>query len=53
MLNKATLSAAAATARRLVAAAPLGLAVFGVAMAASSTPRPEIDQRVEAVRLLT
>ncbi|RZJ82406.1 MAG: cell wall hydrolase, partial [Brevundimonas sp.] len=39
--------------RRLVAAAPLGLAVFGVAMAASSTPRPEIDQRVEAVRLLT
>lgn len=41
------------TARRFAAAAPAALAVFGVAMAASSTPRPEIDQRVENVRRLT
>ena len=41
------------TARRLVAAAPAALAVFGVALAASSTPRPEIDRRAEAVRQLT
>jgi hypothetical protein len=41
------------TARRLAAAAPAALAAFGVAMAASSTPRPEIDQRVERVRQLT
>ena len=39
--------------RRLLAAAPLPLAAFGVAMAASSTPRPEIDRRAEAVRSLT
>ncbi len=32
---------------------PVLLAAFGVAMAASSTPRPEIDRRVEAVRSLT
>ncbi|MBL0968094.1 MAG: cell wall hydrolase [Brevundimonas sp.] len=41
------------TARRLAAAAPAALAAFGVAMAASSTPRPEIDRRVEQVRQLT
>jgi len=39
--------------RRLIAAAPAALAVFGVAMAASSTPRPEIDQRAERVARLT
>jgi len=39
--------------RRLLTAAPVVVAAFGVAMAASSTPRPEIDQRVEAVRRLT
>ena len=39
--------------RRLLAAAPVVLAAFGVAMAASSTPRPEIDRRAEAVRTLT
>ncbi|WP_420478025.1 cell wall hydrolase [Brevundimonas sp. FT23028] len=39
--------------RRLVAAAPFMLAVFGVAMAASSTPRPEIDRRVDVVRQVT
>ncbi len=39
--------------RRLLAAAPVVLAAFGVAMAASSTPRPEIDRRAEAVRALT
>lgn len=41
------------TGRRLAAAAPAALAAFGVAMAASSTPRPEIDRRVELVRQLT
>ena len=40
-------------ARRLLAAAPAALAVFGVAMAASSTPRPDIDHRAEAVARLT
>ncbi len=40
-------------ARRLLATAPVVLAAFGVAMAASSTPRPEIDRRAEAVRALT
>jgi len=39
--------------RRLAAAAPAALAAFGVAMAASSTVRPEIDRRAEAVRQLT
>jgi len=39
--------------RRLLAAAPVLLAAFGVAMAASSTPRPEIDRRAETVRRLT
>lgn len=39
--------------RRLLAAAPVVLAAFGVAMAASSTPRPEIDRRAEAIRALT
>jgi spore germination cell wall hydrolase CwlJ-like protein len=39
--------------RRLAAAAPAALAAFGVAMAASSTPRPEIDRRAELVRQLT
>lgn len=41
------------TGRRLLAAAPAALAVFGVAMAASSTPRPEIDRRAEMVGRLT
>lgn len=41
------------TARRLAAATPVALAVFGVAMAASSTPRPEIDRRAELVARLT
>ena len=40
-------------ARRLLTAAPVVLAAFGVAMAASSTPRPEIDRRAETVRSLT
>lgn len=39
--------------RRFATAAPVLLAAFGVAMAASSTPRPEIDRRAEAVRKLT
>ena len=39
--------------RRLVAAAPAALAAVGVAMAAGSTVRPEIDRRTEAVRQLT
>ncbi|WP_339915580.1 cell wall hydrolase [uncultured Brevundimonas sp.] len=40
-------------ARRLVAAAPVALAVVGVAMAASSTPRPDIDRQAEAVARIT
>ena len=39
--------------RRLAAAAPAALAAVGVAMAAGSTVRPEIDRRAEAVRQLT
>jgi hypothetical protein len=39
--------------RRLAAAAPAALAAIGVAMAAGSTVRPEIDRRAEAVRQLT
>jgi hypothetical protein len=39
--------------RRLAAAAPAALAAIGVAMAASSTVRPEIDRRAESVRRLT
>ncbi|HEY0600982.1 cell wall hydrolase [Brevundimonas sp.] len=39
--------------RRLAAAAPAALAAIGVAMAASSTVRPEIDRRAEAVRRVT
>ena len=39
--------------RRLAAAAPAALAAIGVAMAASSTARPEIDRRADAVRQLT
>lgn len=39
--------------RRLLAAAPAALAAIGVAVAASSTPRPEIERRAEAVRQLT
>jgi spore germination cell wall hydrolase CwlJ-like protein len=39
--------------RRLAAGVPVVVAAFGVAMAASSTPRPEIDRRAEAVRSLT
>lgn len=39
--------------RRLAAATPVVLAAFGVAMAASSAPRPEIDRRAEIVRKLT
>jgi len=39
--------------RRLAAAAPAALAAIGVAMAASSTVRPEIDRRAEVVRQLT
>lgn len=39
--------------RRIAAAAPAALAAVGVAMAASSTVRPEIDRRAEAVRQLT
>ncbi len=41
------------TTRRLAAAAPAALAAVGLAMAASSTPRPEIDRRAEVVRQLT
>ncbi|NJC41426.1 hypothetical protein GGQ87_001684 [Brevundimonas alba] len=41
------------TTRRFAAAAPAALAAIGVAMAASSTVRPEIDRRAEAVRRLT
>ena len=37
----------------MAAAAPAALAAAGVAMAASSTPRPEIDRRAETVRQLT
>jgi spore germination cell wall hydrolase CwlJ-like protein len=39
--------------RRLAAAAPAAVAAIGLAVAASSTPRPEIDRRAEAVRQLT
>ena len=39
--------------RRHAAAAPAALAAIGVAMAASSTARPEIDRRADAVRQLT
>ena len=39
--------------RRLAAAAPAALAAIGVAMAAGSTARPEIDRRADAVRRLT
>jgi spore germination cell wall hydrolase CwlJ-like protein len=38
--------------RRLAAGAPVVMAAFGVAMAATSAPRPEIDRRAEAVRSL-
>ncbi|MFN3931070.1 MAG: cell wall hydrolase [Brevundimonas sp.] len=41
------------TSRRFAAAAPAALAAIGVAMAASSTVRPEIDRRAETVRQLT
>jgi spore germination cell wall hydrolase CwlJ-like protein len=39
--------------RRLAAAAPAAVAAVGLAVAASSTPRPEIDRRAEVVRQLT
>ncbi|MFJ6023281.1 cell wall hydrolase [Brevundimonas sp. NPDC092305] len=39
--------------RRLLAAAPAALAAVGVAVAASSTPRPEIDRRADMVRQVT
>ena len=39
--------------RRFAAGAPVVVAAFGVAMAATSAPRPEIDRRAEAVRTLT
>ncbi|HEX8472078.1 MAG TPA: cell wall hydrolase [Brevundimonas sp.] len=39
--------------RRVAAAAPAMLAALGVAMAASSTPRPEIDRTAEAVARAT
>lgn len=40
-------------ARRLGAAAPALVAALGVAMAASSTPRPEIDKTAEAAARIT
>jgi len=39
--------------RRLLAAMPVVLAAFGVAVTASSSPRPEIDRRTETVRSVT
>lgn len=39
--------------RRLLAAVPVLLAAVGVAVTASSTPRPEIDRRAETVRSVT
>jgi spore germination cell wall hydrolase CwlJ-like protein len=39
--------------RRLLAAMPVVLAAFGVAVTASSSPRPEIDRRAETVRSVT
>jgi hypothetical protein len=39
--------------RRLLAAMPVVLAAFGVAVTASSTPRPEIDRRAETIRSVT
>lgn len=39
--------------RRLAAGAPVVLAALGVAVAASSDPRSEIDRRAEVVRTLT
>jgi hypothetical protein len=39
--------------RRLLAAMPVVLAAVGVAVTASSTPRPEIDRRAETVRNVT
>ena len=39
--------------RRLAATAPVVLAALGVAVAASSSPRAEIDRRAEVVRMLT
>lgn len=39
--------------RRLLAAVPVVLAAVGVAVTASSTPRPEIDRRAETVRSVT
>ncbi len=52
-MDRTTWTSLIKTTRRLLTAAPVVAAAFGVAMAASSTPRPEIDQRVEAVRHLT
>ena len=52
-MDRTTWTSLIKTTRRLLTAAPVVVAAFGVAMAASSTPRPEIDQRVEAVRQLT
>lgn len=39
--------------RRLLAAMPVVLAAVGVAVTASSTPRPEIDRRAETIRSVT
>ena len=39
--------------RRLLAAMPVVLAAVGVAVTASSSPRPEIDRRAETVRNVT
>ena len=39
--------------RRLAAAGPAAVAAIGLAVAASSAPRPEIDRRAEVVRRLT
>ncbi|CAN5380394.1 cell wall hydrolase [soil metagenome] len=48
-----TRAAARKATRRVWAGAPAMLAALGVAMAASSTPRPEIDRTAEAVARVT
>ena len=56
-MNLGRLTPLKTTGRRAVAAAPAAMAVtlaaMGVAMSASSTPRPDIDRTAEAVARAT
>jgi spore germination cell wall hydrolase CwlJ-like protein len=52
-LTEPVWTATKTAARRFATVAPVVLAVFGVALSASSTPRPEADRRAEEVRRVT